>query len=145
MSPIRLLKKRLVLGLINKAEALGKSGKKEEALAAFDDLAKRFESTRNPGVRIVLVEALFSKAVTLRWLDRTDEAVQLRKELIVAESDSTSEAVPHFVGKAREYVSTPDATWGNVAILHRSNSQGLCRAMEHGGGGLPYQGGCPSK
>jgi hypothetical protein len=72
-----------------------------DAIATFDDVARRYGEIGIVGLRRHAVGALVNKAGILRELDRPDEAVATLNGLIARYEDDDDDGIQNFVTQAR--------------------------------------------
>ena len=72
---------RLDRDLLEKARALRKANRPEDALAAYDDLVRRFRESQAPDLAQVAAEALAEKVATLAVLNRPEQALAASDEM----------------------------------------------------------------
>jgi tetratricopeptide (TPR) repeat protein len=67
---------------INKAIALGKLERYEEAISLYDEVVKRFGESDRPELQEKVAGALYNKAIALGKLERYEEAISLYDEVV---------------------------------------------------------------
>ena len=72
---------RLGRDLLEKARALRKANRPEDALAAYDDLVRRFGESQAPDLALAAAEALAEKVATLAVLNRSEQALAASDEM----------------------------------------------------------------
>ncbi len=103
--------------LANKADALARLDRKDEALAVLEDVLRRYKGSTDATMRNRIVEVEFMKAVILGWLGRMPEAIAAFDDLISRYSASTNEWVRVMVEKSAEYHTAPPDQWKFVDIV----------------------------
>jgi two-component system OmpR family response regulator len=111
----RRLRTQVAFALRDKAVALYRLGRDEEAkaaedemvtrfgedaLAGFDELSSRYAQANDPHMRELLVSALQGKAVVLSGLDRPNEALQVLTELIDRFQHDKNPEIQNIVAEA---------------------------------------------
>jgi tetratricopeptide (TPR) repeat protein len=71
----------LARDLFNRGIDMGNQELREEAIAAYDELLRRFGDDDSPGIRDLVAKGLSNKAVNLHVLDRTADAADAYDEL----------------------------------------------------------------
>jgi len=120
----RRLRTQVAFALRDKAVALYRLGRDEEAkaaedemvtrfgedaLAGFDELSSRHTNATDPQMRELLVSALQGKAVVLAGLDRQDEALQVLTELIERFQNDENPDIQNIVAEARKEILDGDS------------------------------------
>jgi tetratricopeptide (TPR) repeat protein len=115
-----VLRGRVSLTITNKVATLMQLGRVEEArvdyenmvarfgddaIAAFDDVARQFTDAPSPQLRRHGVAALVNRAGILSELNRTDEALAAFDQVITRFEDDEDEGIQDFVAQAREHRS----------------------------------------
>jgi tetratricopeptide (TPR) repeat protein len=75
-------------------------GRSGDAIAAFDELIKRFGDASEPGVREQVAKALFNKGAMLAKRDQTGKALEAYDELVRRFGDATEPSVREQVAAA---------------------------------------------
>lgn len=86
--------------LYGKGHALGELGRNEEALAAYDDLLRRFADAKEPGMQWFVARALVNKGVRLSKLNRSEEALATYDDALRRFADSQDPRFREPVAKA---------------------------------------------
>jgi tetratricopeptide (TPR) repeat protein len=68
--------------LINKAVALDRLGREEEALGDYDDVIQRVGDTDDPELLELLAWAMYNKSAALHKLERTEELLGVLREIV---------------------------------------------------------------
>ena len=115
----RRLRTQVAFALRDKAVALYRLGREQEAktaedemvtrfgedaLAGFDELSSRHANANDPHLRELLVSALQGKAAVLSGLDRQDEALQVLTELIDRFQNDKNPDIQNIVTEARKEI-----------------------------------------
>ena len=87
-----------VTALYDKAIALNKQGRTEDALAVFDELVARFEGDNSPKVKICVVSALHAKGSVLEQSGRFGQAREVYDSVIRRFGDSNSPGILREAG-----------------------------------------------
>ena len=74
--------RRAARALVNKGFTLGTLNRGEEAIAAYDEVLRRFGEAPEPALREPVAWALVNKGVTLGTLNRSEEAIAVNDEVL---------------------------------------------------------------
>ena len=113
--------------LFQRGVALGKGGRTEEELAAYDEVVRRFGKSEEPALLEAVAKALFNRGVGLGELDRTEEALAAYDEVLCRLGESDAPALLEAVAKALvnkgvglgELGRTEDELAAYDEVLHR--------------------------
>jgi len=94
------LSEQMARALFNKAVALGILGRSEEALAAYEEVVRRFGEANEPALREQVAKALFNKGVRLGALGRSEEEIAVSEEVVRRFGEATESALREQVAKA---------------------------------------------
>ena len=91
---------RVARALLSKGVTLGALNRHEEAIAAYDELVKRFGEAEEPVLRERVAKALINKGFNLRALNRTEEAITAYDEVVKRFGESDDQALRERVARA---------------------------------------------
>ncbi len=86
--------------LFNKGVVLAQTGRREEAIEAYDELVRRAGTAREPGLKEAAVKALFNKGASLAGARRLEEAIAVYDELVQRYAGDPEPGLSEAVGKA---------------------------------------------
>jgi tetratricopeptide (TPR) repeat protein len=86
--------------LLNKGVRLGALNRSEDAIAAYDEVVRRFGDATEPEMRERVAKALRNRGVRLGALNRTEDAIAAYDEVLRRFGDATETALRDQVAKA---------------------------------------------
>ena len=99
------LRSQFATTILNKARSLTELGRKEEALATYDDLVQRFNESGDLSLRKAIVTALVEKGTILQADGRQEEAISTYRDLIHQFGNVESLTIREQVHKARTQIA----------------------------------------
>ena len=91
---------RLGMDLLEKARAVRKRGRADEALAVYDDVVQRYGESQAPALVKAVATALFEKGATLAGLNRLEEALGACHEVVSRYGASEAPGLREMVARA---------------------------------------------
>src|SRR6185369_15952583 len=86
--------------LLYKGITLATINRSEEAIAIYDEVARRYGDATEFPLRMLVATALVNKGVTLGKLNRREEAIAIYDEVVRRDGDATELALQELVGNA---------------------------------------------
>ncbi|MBI3693689.1 MAG: SIR2 family protein [Acidobacteria bacterium] len=94
------LQERAAKAFLYKGITLGSLGRPLEAIAAYDEVVRRFEDAVEAGLREQVAEALVNKGFTLGALNRSEEAIAVYDEAVRRFGDAVEAGLRERVARA---------------------------------------------
>ena len=105
---------RVAAGLINVGTIYASSDSMEKAMAAFDEVVRRFAKHSNPKLQDGAAQALYNKAMVLRNAGRGSDAIAAYTDLVDQFADAPAEELRHWAGMAQYNKTIHLARLGDV-------------------------------
>jgi tetratricopeptide (TPR) repeat protein len=90
----------VAMALFSKGVTLGELGRSEAALAAYDEMVRRFGEASEPALRVLLAKAILNRGVTLGKLERSDEEIGAYDEVVRRFGEASEPALRVLLAKA---------------------------------------------